>query len=293
MPELRQLRYFIAVAETLHFGRAAERLHITQPPLSRQIAELEAELGTPLLQRNSRSVQLTAAGRSFYQHAREVLAALDLAMRTARAVGKGETGELCIGFTMVAAWSLLPRLLGQYRQRFPQVAVKLEEIVPRDLEQALTSGRVDIGISFPAASGSRLHYRRLQDEPLCVVLPAGHPLAACATLDITQLANEDFISFPASTAPALHAAIHGHCRAHGFTPRVRLETHLQQTIVNLVAEGLGIALVPDAMRRMQLPGAVFRPLQDAPRIEQGVFWSGGNDNPCVVGVVGPAAVAGI
>ena len=291
MPDLRQLRYFVALAETLHFGRAAERLHITQPPLSRQIADLEASLGTALLVRNSRSVSLTPAGRSFYQHAREVLAALDLAVRASHAIARGDRGELRLSFTMCAAWNVLPRLLRHYRQGYPEVEVRLEEIVPRDLEQALTSGSVDLGISFPAAGASRLHYRRLLDEPLCAVLPADHPLAAHAEVAAPELAGEDFISFPASTAPALHAAVSGHCRQHGFAPRVRLETHLQQTIVNLVAEGLGVALVPDSMRRMQLPGAVFRPLRDAPRVEQGLFWSAHNDNPCIAGFLACAATA--
>lgn len=222
MPDLRQLRYFIALAETLHFGRAAERLYITQPSLSRQLAELEAELGTPLLLRTSRSVALTPAGRSFYQHAREVLAALDLAVRSSRAVGRGEAGELRLAFTMCAAWNLLPRLLRHYHQQCPAVEVHLQEIVPRDLEQALASGSVDLGVSFPAASGSRLHYRRLLDEGLCVVLPAEHPLAQREEVAVAALAGENFISFPASTAPALHAAVSGHCRAHGFEPRARL-----------------------------------------------------------------------
>lgn len=291
MPDLRQLRYFIALAETLHFGRAAERLYITQPSLSRQLAELEAELGTPLLLRTSRSVALTPAGRSFYQHAREVLAALDLAVRSSRAVGRGEAGELRLAFTMCAAWNLLPRLLRHYHQQCPAVEVHLQEIVPRDLEQALASGSVDLGVSFPAASGSRLHYRRLLDEGLCVVLPAEHPLAQREEVAVAALAGENFISFPASTAPALHAAVSGHCRAHGFEPRVRLEPHLQQTIVNLVAEGLGVALVPDSMRRMQLPGAVFRPLQAPPRVEQGLFWSEHNDNPCIADFLACAADA--
>lgn len=291
MSDLRQLRYFVAVAETLHFGRAAERLHITQPPLSRQIAELEAALGTPLLRRSSRSVSLTPAGRSFYQHAGELLAGLELAVRTARAVGRGEAGELRLSFTMCAAWNLLPRLLRHYRQQYPAVEVRLEEIVPRDLEQALCSGSVDLGISFPAGAASPLRYRRLLDEELCAVLPAGHPLAGRAQIAVAELADEDFISFPASTAPALHAAVAGHCRAHGFVPRVRLETHLQQTIVNLVAEGLGVALVPDPLRRMQLPGAVFRPLAAAPRVEQGLFWSAHNDNPCIAGFLACATQA--
>lgn len=283
MPDLRQLRYFVVLGETLHFGRAAERLHISQPPLSRQIAALEANLGTELLQRNSRSVTLTPAGRAFLQHARDILASVDLAVRSARAGQQGMRGELRLSFTMCAAWNVLPRLLRHYRERYPEVEVRLEEVMPRDLELALGRGSADVAISFAEAHGGRLHYQRLLDEPLCAVLPQGHRLATAPQVAVQALAEEDFITFPASTAPILHEAVIGHCRRHGVEPRIRLETHLQQTIVNLVAEGLGVSLVPDSMRRMQLPGAVFRPLRDAPSVEQGLFWSAHNDNPCIAG----------
>lgn len=283
MFDLRQLRYFLVLAETLHFGRAAERLHISQPPLSRQISALEKAVGVQLLQRTSRAVSLTPAGRTFAQHAHEILAAVDLAVRSARASQQGLRGELRVSFTMCAAWNVLPRLLRHYRQHYPHVDVHLEEVMPRDLEQVLAQGSADLGISFPASHVSRLHYQRLLDEPLCAVLPAEHPLAQAPQIDASALADEDFISFPGTTAPSLHEAVIGHCRRHGFEPRIRLQTHLQQTIVNLVAEGLGVSLVPASMQRMQLPGAVFRPLTDAPRIEQGLFWSTHNDNPCLAG----------
>ena len=285
MPDLRQLRYFVVLGETLHFGRAAERLHISQPPLSRQIAALEESLGTELLRRNSRSVCLTPAGRAFLQHARDILASVDLAVRSAKANQQGIRGELRLSFTMCAAWNILPRLLRHYRQSCPDVEVRLEEVMPRDLEQVLRRGSADVAISFPECHGERLHYQRLLDEPLCAVLPEDHHLASASEIAVEALADEDFITFPASTAPTLHEAVIGHCRRHGVEPRIRLETHLQQTIVNLVAEGLGVSLVPDSMRRMQLPGAVFRTLRDAPQVEQGLFWSAHNDNPCIAGFI--------
>ena len=240
--ELRQLRYFVALADTLHFGRAATQLHITQPPLSRQIAALEDTLGVALFARSSRQVELTAAGRHFHEHAVRVLAALDGAVRSTQATARGERGVLRVGFTMSAAWNVLPALIRRYGDAFPAAEIQLSEVVPRELDEALLSGRADVGIAFPWQRPDGLEYLRVHAEPLWAVLPAGHPLAAAAVVAVGELADEPFITFPAATAPALHALVAGCCREHGFEPRIRLETHLQQTIVNLVAEGLGVSL---------------------------------------------------
>lgn len=291
--DFRQLRYFIALAETLHFGRAAQRLHITQPPLSRQIAALESSLGTPLFVRSSRSVTLTPAGEEFLRHAKRLLSGLDLAARSARAAARGERGELRIGFTMYAAWNVLPGLLKSYAERQPDVRPTLRETLPRDLQQALNDGEIDLGIAFPAPVASPLEYRSLFREPLCAVLPGSHPLAGQSVIDASALAGERFVIFPRSTAPTLHAAVTACCEQAGFAPQIHLETHLQQTIVNLVAAGFGVALVPDSMRRMQLPEAVFRPLSRSPTIEQGLFWNRHNANPCLDGFLecaGPSAI---
>ncbi len=283
--DIRQLRYFIALAETLHFGRAAQRLHITQPPLSRQVAALEGSLGTPLFVRNSRSVALTPAGEDFYRHATRLLSELDLAVRSAQATARGEQGELRIGFTMYAAWNVLPGLLKRYAERYPEVRLTLRETLPRDLQQALNAGEIDLGIAFPTPVVAPLDYRPLFREALCAVLPASHPLAESACIDAGALAGERFVTFPRSTAPTLHAAVTACCEQAGFEPNIHLETHLQQTIVNLVAAGFGIALVPDSMRRLQLPDAVFRSLTHSPLIEQGLFWNAHNANPCLDGLL--------
>ncbi|MDF3917901.1 LysR substrate-binding domain-containing protein [Salinicola salarius] len=281
MMELRQLRYFVTLAETLHFGRAAERLHITQPPLSRQIAALEATLGTPLFERHSRSVAMTPAGEQFLDHARRLLSDLELAVHATRMAADAAHRELRIGFTMYAAWNLLPGLVRRYGDAYPADDLTLNETLPRDLQQALMTGRVDVGISFPLLIGGSLCYRPLYREPLCAVLPQGHPRAGDARLAVAALARESFVTFPASTAPTLHEAVMTCCRRARFEPKVRLETHLQQTIVNLVAAGLGVALVPDSMRRIRLPGAVFLPLDDSPAIEQGIYWHPHNTNPAL------------
>lgn len=281
--DLRQLRAFIALAETLHFGQAAQRLHITQPPLSRQIAALESELGTPLFLRTSRSVALTPAGEAFYRHATRLLADLDAGVQDARAMGAGTRGVLRVGFTMYAAWNVLPGLIRRYGDAFPDVSVSLEETLPRDLQQSIERGDIDVGIGFPLPGTTPLSSHMLLREPLCAVLPQGHELAGTDRISVADLATERFVTFPRTTAPALHDAVMTSCREAGFEPDIRLETHLQQTIVNLVAEGLGVALVPDSMRRVTLAGAVFRPLVHSPEVEQRLYWQENNANPCLAG----------
>lgn len=279
--DFRQLRYFSVLADTLHFGRAAAQLHISQPPLSRQIAALEEELGVVLLQRTSRQVELTVAGRHFHEQAAHILASLESAVRATQAIARGERGVLRVGFTMSAAWSVLPPLIKGYGDAYPNADIQLNEVVPRELNESLVTGKIDVGIAFPWQRPPGLEYLRIHREPLCAVLPAGHRLASQRTIAVGELAGEPFITFPAATAPALHELVIGSCREHGFEPRVRLETHLQQTIVNLVAEGLGVSLVPQSMSKMQLPGAVFRPVSAARLVEQGVIWAASNDNPCL------------
>ena len=281
--DLRQLRYFVTLADTLHFGRAAALLHISQPPLSRQIAALEEELGVLLFKRTSRQVELTAAGRHFHEQARRILASLEAAVRSTQATERGERGALRVAFTMAAAWNVLPPLIRSYGDRYPAVDLQLAEVLPRELNDLLISGQADVGIAFPWQRPPGLEYRGVFAEPLCAVTPAGHPLATKADLAVGDLAGEPFITFPAATAPALHELVIGCCRNHGFEPRIRLETHLQQTIVNLVAEGLGVSLVPQSMSKMQLPGAVFRPVSAPRMVEQGIVWAGSNDNPCLPG----------
>lgn len=279
--DFRQLRYFLALADTLHFGRAATLLHISQPPLSRQIAALEEELGVVLFNRTSRQVELTAAGRHFQEQAARIIEALDVAVRSTQATERGERGVLRVGFTMSAAWSVLPPLIRVYSDAYPDADVQLSEVLPRELNDALISGNADIGIAFPWQRPPGLEYMPIYAEPLCAVLPTGHRLAQHHEIAVAQLASEPFITFPVATAPALHELVIGCCREHGFEPRIRMETHLQQTIVNLVAEGLGVSLVPQSMSRMQLPGAVFRPVSATRMVEQGAIWAASNDNPCL------------
>lgn len=279
--DIRQLRSFLTLADTLNFRRAAERLNITQPPLSRQIAALEESIGTPLFWRHSRSVGLTPAGEQFRMDVSRLLDDLDVAVQSARSAAEGERGTLTIAFTMYAAWNILPELVSSFSDAYPDVALALDETLPRDLHAALVNGSADVGISFPLRFAHTLQYRPLFHEPLCAVLPETHRLAGETIVSVGDLAPDPFITFPGTTAPALHEAVTACCGLYDFEPSIRVEAHLQQTIVNLVAKGLGVALVPNSMRRMQLAGAVFLPLVESPQVEQGVYWNADNPNPCL------------
>jgi DNA-binding transcriptional LysR family regulator len=282
-PSLNQLHYFCELARTGNFGRAAERLHMSQPPLSRQIAALEQELGTALLVRSPKGAALTAAGRQFLADATEILRLVAQAKRNAAATGRGEAGQLTMGFTMCAAYSVVPDLAHRYQRAFPNVDLRVRELMPNALERDLKDGAIDIAINFGGDETARFKSRPLIREPLKLVLPERHPLAKSRKIRIGDLAHERFLIVPRAQVPSLYESIVQCCRAAGFDPTIGLEVYLQQTIVNFVAEGLGIAFVPASMQRSQIKGAVFRTLDDPPMIEQLLYWSPANSNPCLAG----------
>ncbi|WP_088562706.1 LysR substrate-binding domain-containing protein [Arboricoccus pini] len=281
MLDIRQMRYFVALAETLHFGRAAQRLHISQPPLSRQISALEKELGVSLLERHSRHATLTHAGRRFLDDARIVLASFDQACKNARLAQRGELGELSIGFMMHAAHTVLPSLARRYMARHPQVHLQLREVIPGTLADATLTGRFDAAIMFDPGPMRGLEAHTIHREHLCLALHADHPLASHALIRAADLKGEDLIATPAEVAPKLWEAISGYCRSGGFEPSVKLEVQLQQTIVSLVAEDLGVALVPQSMHKLGIANVLFRELDDAPMIEHVLVWQPGNLNPAL------------
>jgi DNA-binding transcriptional LysR family regulator len=283
--DLRQLRYFVTVAETLHFGRAATRLHMSQPPLSRHIATLEKELGAMLFERTSRRVALTAAGVQLLRDAQQLLATLDEMPNRARAASRGITGEIKVGFTMYAANSLLPALARRFREQFPAVEMVLREKLPQEMVADLLDNKLDVGISIQGETGPGLESRRVWQEPLCAAIPAGHPCAAASTLRLVDLRNDPFILVSRSTTHVLHDTIMNACRAADFEPNVILETHLQQTIISLVAEGLAVALVPNSMRRVHIEGLVYRTLDQAPTVSQVIAWSPVNRNPSTAAMI--------
>ncbi|OAJ54028.1 LysR family transcriptional regulator [Paraburkholderia ginsengiterrae] len=281
MIDIKPLRYFVTLAETRHFGRAAARLNLSQPPLSRQLAALEASVGVTLVERSPRSVTLTAAGERFYTDAKAILAAVEQAVSNAQAAAHGDTGKLAIGFTMCSAYNVVPGYARAFGAAFPEVALNLREVVSNDLAAQVLTGQIDAAIMFPNVRDKGLATRTVVREPLCVALSRNHARARARRLKISQLAGEPFVLASEEAASTLRAAIVDHCRSGGFEPDIRFEVQLQQTVLGLVDEGVGVALVPASMRKAQLAGVVFRPLVDAPLIEQVIAWSPANRNPCL------------
>lgn len=282
-PTLTQFRYFRALAETGHFGRAAQRLHMSQPPLSRQIAALEHELGVKLFERTPKGVTLTAAGVQFLTDSRDVLQLVDQASRNASATARGEAGQFTMGFTMSAAYSTVPSLTRRYQRAFPDVALRVREMMPNAMASELRDGSIDAAISFAGAGPSPFQTHVLLREPLLMALPEQHPLARSRKLKLENLSQERFLITPREQVPVLYDAIVQRCEAAGFTPVIGLEVYLQQTIVNFVAEGLGIAMVPTSMQRSQIPGVRFKPIDAPPIVDQVLMWSEANRNPCLTG----------
>ncbi|HEY0799219.1 MAG TPA: LysR family transcriptional regulator [Steroidobacteraceae bacterium] len=285
MIDTRRIRSFVVLAETLHFGRAAARLHVTQPPLSRMIAALESELGVKLLERGPRRVSLTRAGERFHADGKAILASIDRACKNARAAARGRPGELFVGFTSCAAFNVIPAYVRSYGSAFPGVDLKIREMLADDLMSSLVEGKIDAAIMFPPDQEIKMEMRTIYTEPLCVAMPTKHRLAGTSRVHITDLADERLVIPSRSGAPTLYDDIVGACRAGGFEPHALFETSLLQTILNLVAENVGVALVPRSMSRARLRGVCYRPLVKAPTVSQLLLWNGGNRNPCLQGLL--------
>ncbi|MBG4651662.1 LysR family transcriptional regulator [Pseudomonas aeruginosa] len=263
--ELRHLRYFIAVAEELHFGRAAERLGISQPPLSQQIQALEEEIGARLFERTNRRVELTDAGRLFLDESRQVLAQVDKAVLLARRAHLGELGELKIGFTSSAPFtSTIPSSIHAFRKAYPDVHLDLQEMSSRQVLKALLEESLQVGVIRPLALPDAVHWVELFREPLGAVLRADHPLAAGSEdgLAIAALAEEPFVFFPRSYGTGLYDQVIALTRQAGFSPRIAQEASEAMTIIGLVSAGLGVSILPASFRRTRVDGVVYRTLSD-------------------------------
>jgi len=277
--ELRHLRYFLAVAEELHFHRAAARLHISQPPLSQQIRALERELGVTLLERNRRRVTLTAAGESFRDDARSLLAAVERASERARDVARGSIGRLSIGFVGSAMFSpTLPDILREFRTEHPDVELVLRELPTVAQLNALVRGELDIGvIRGPMAETEidpQLELLTIQRENLIAALPSDHPLASRRRLRPESLRGETFVILERRDAPGLFASLASAMGEAGGVPDDVLEVAEMQTIIGLVGSGLGVSLVPASVGETDRPGVTFRPLADrSPQIELALAWA--------------------
>ncbi|MPQ66975.1 MULTISPECIES: LysR family transcriptional regulator [unclassified Pseudomonas] len=263
--ELRHLRYFIAVAEELHFGRAAEVLGISQPPLSQQIQALEQELGARLFDRTNRRVELSEAGRLFLQEARLVLAQVDKAADVARRAQLGELGELKIGFTSSAPFnSTIPQAIFAFRQAFPAVHLNLREMSSKTVADGLMDESIEVGLMRPLPLPDALSVVELMHEPLVAVLSAKHPLAGGSEdgMYLSELALEPFVFFPRSYGSGLYAQLLTLARQAGFSPHFAQEAGEAMTIIGLVAAGLGVSVLPASYQRIRIDGVVYRPLLD-------------------------------
>lgn len=266
--ELRQLRYFVAVAEELHFRRAAARLHISQPPLSQQISQLEDELGCRLLNRTRRSVELTPAGETFLRDARAMLGELEAAVATARRVDAGQAGLLRVSFVGSALLSIVPGIIQRFRRGRPEVEIELRERSTLAQLRALSVGVVDVGLVRPPIEpDDALHTEVVMRERTVAAIPAGHPLARLARVPLKRLAAEPLVLFPREQAPGFHDLLTGRLAATGTSPHVVQYAPEMLTIIGLVAAGIGVSPVPASVARLGLEGVTYRPLVGAPATE--------------------------
>lgn len=281
--DLRQLRYFVAVAEERNFSRAAARLRVSQPPLSVQIRLLEQELGVRLLDRGNRGADLTAAGAALLDEARTVLAAVERARIAAKETQRGDIGTICIGFVSMAAFGLLPAALKAFRHRHPRVEVRLEEMTTDVQQRELNERRIDLGIALAPVHDARLAFEPLRHESLILAAPQGHPLLrGGGAAEPRRLAEEDFVASPRELAPGLHDLIQSICHDAGFSPRVAQQARQMQTIISLVAGGMGVALVPESLRQLRRAGVSYRPLRGRQgHLTIGALQRAGNANAAV------------
>ena len=287
MFDIMQLRCFVAVAEELHFGRAAARLNMTQPPLSRQIQVLERIIDAPLLERTSRAVRLTPAGRSFLPEAKRILKLAASASSTAKRIAAGKTGGIKIGFTAGGAYSFLPQLVTAMRRRVPEVDLSLKEMVSVDQIEALGSGEIDVGLLRPPVGRPELEALRVVAEPLVAAVPAGHPLASRPSLALSDLDGQPFIMYAPYESRYFYDLLVSEFARTKVLPRY--VQHLSQihSILSLVRAGLGLAMVPETADGLRMEGVLLRPLRiKAPRpVEMFLVWRRDGDNPLLPTVV--------
>jgi DNA-binding transcriptional LysR family regulator len=260
--EFRHLRYFLALAEELHYGRAAQRLAISQPPLSVAIQQLEASVGARLFDRDSKGVRLTPAGAAFRGSAQALLERAEDACALAREVQSGEVGRLRLGFVGSTLFNGLSTWLHAFQAGHPKVEVVVVELNSQDQIDALLAEELDLGLVHTDRLPPALASQPLYSEPFVACLPAGHPLAALDAIPLPRLSDQPFILFSRKGSPEYHARIVEICRQHGFHPRLQHEGRHWLSVVSLVAQGMGVSIVPAAFERAGVQGAVFRPLAE-------------------------------
>lgn len=271
--ELRQLHYFVVLAEELHFSRAALRLCISQPPLSVAIKQLETQLDARLFERSSKEVRLTPAGEHLLVQARDILERTRRASLDTRAVAQGMAGCLRLGFVGSSMYRGLPEALARLQQQHPQVRVDLHELNSAEQVSALLQGKLDLGLMHTSAPPTGLRARTLVREPFMACLPAGHPLADRAQIAVADLAQERMVLFSGAVSPEYFRSIRSLCLQAGFDPELRHEVRHWLSVLSLVSNGQGVSLVPACLQRAGMPGLVFRPLrQTQARSELQAMW---------------------
>ena len=290
--ELRHLRYFIAVAEELHFGRAARRLGIAQPPLSLQIQRLEAELGTSLFDRTSRRVQLTPAGRTLLEEGRRALAGIRDAVDAAQRAARGETGSLTVAFAASVMFLSLPRVIRQFRESFPGVRLELRELGTGPQMIALRNGELDLGFLREPPPDDELETETIMTERLLIAVSKRHPLAGRRRVQLTDVANDDFVLFPRDLAPGLYGHVLRVCAEAGVHPRIVQTSREMYTTVSLVEAGMGVTIIPESVRQMGRRGVQYFPISsDAATTRIDAAWRTDNVNPIRESFLGMARTA--
>lgn len=279
--ELRHLRYFVAVAESLHFGRAAESLLVAQPSLSQQIRNLERELGVVLLKRSRRTVSLTDAGRVFLTEAKRTLDQAQRALDTARRAARGQLGRLVVSFASVATFDCLPRAIAAFTREYPGVELIFRELTTADQIARLKDGTVDVALLTHFNAEDGLVARRVSRVRLVAALPCDHPLTRKRRLNLASLAAETFICTPRERGPAYYDHFIALCQRAGFAPRIAQTQNVTQlsTVIALVAAGVGVALVPLSMACIHLKGVTYRELSDVAEIDVTMAWLPSNQLP--------------
>jgi DNA-binding transcriptional LysR family regulator len=276
--ELRHLRYFAAVAEIRHFGKAAERLHMAQPPLSQAIRQLEAELGAELFTRTTRQVNLTRAGEAFYADVTRILKSVDDSVRRVKRIADGRLGVLRIAFTGTAAYQQLPEIARIVKRELPGVGLEIHsDMLTPEQEQALVEGRIDIGVLRPPIRHDSISSRTITVEPLVLVMPEDHRLADEPVVSVADLRAENFVMYAAAGSVVNDAVVRS-CMAAGFTPHREHEVAGTAILLALVAAGLGIALVPKSVESVAVNGVVFKPVEGAESVELALAWRADDDS---------------
>jgi DNA-binding transcriptional LysR family regulator len=283
--ELRQLKYFVMVAEELHFARAAEKLHLAQQPLSAQIKRLEADLGVQLFERTTRRVELTAAGAALLPEAISALHHAERGAQSARLTALGTLGLITVGYISTTLYNVMPKSMRVFRERFPEVEVRLREFCSPKLEEAILSGEVQAGFLIPQQGFPDLTVEPLLSERVMVALPSGHPLTSRDRIPLAALANEGLINYDRQVAPNIHDDVIALYRGGGFSPHVVQEANSDQAVIGLVAAGVGIAFVSECLERVRPDEVSYRELiRPSVRVEYGLAQRRGNASPLVKGL---------